>query len=134
MPDFSISDSLGNPVDISSVKWTSASSLYNYLKSEALHLAVVPDYLKVKDKPLTQAAPKPGMANASRVVTHTRPTPSTRKLCTSGSPSKREACPVSGISRVRTNTGLTVSAAPDPVKTAPAKHPPGGVMRAIPNV
>ena len=59
MPDLSITDSLGNPVDISTVNWTSASSLYNYLKSEALHLAVVPDYLAVKDEPLTQAVPKP---------------------------------------------------------------------------
>ena len=59
MPDFSISDSLGNPVDSSRVKWTQASSLYNYLKSEALHLAVAPDYLKIKDQLLTQAAPEP---------------------------------------------------------------------------
>jgi hypothetical protein len=59
LPDFSITDSLGNPVDISTVKWTSGSSLYSYLKSEALHLAVVPDFIKIKDKALTQAAPKP---------------------------------------------------------------------------
>jgi hypothetical protein len=59
MPDLSITDSLGNPIDISAVKWTSASSLYNYLKSEVLHLAVVPDYVKIKDQPLTQAVPKP---------------------------------------------------------------------------
>lgn len=59
MPDLSITDSLGNPVDISTVNWTSASSLNNYLKSELLHLVVVPDFINLKDKPLTQAAPKP---------------------------------------------------------------------------
>ena len=59
MPDLSITDSLGNPVDISAVNWTSASSLYNYLKSEALHLAVAPDFVKIKDRTLTQAAPNP---------------------------------------------------------------------------
>ncbi|HWE53350.1 MAG TPA: hypothetical protein VG273_26390 [Bryobacteraceae bacterium] len=59
MPDFTISDSLGNPVDISQVKWTSASSLYNYAKSESLHLIVAPDYIKVKDQLLTAAAPTP---------------------------------------------------------------------------
>lgn len=59
MADFSITDSLGKPVDTSAVKLTSASSLFNYLKSEALHLAVVPDYLKIKDQPLSQAIPKP---------------------------------------------------------------------------
>ncbi len=59
MPDLSITDSLGDPVDISAVKWTSASSLYNYLKSEVLHLAVVPDFIKIKDEALTLAVPKP---------------------------------------------------------------------------
>ena len=43
MPDFSITDSLGNPVDISNVSVTSASSLSSYLKSESLHLIVAPD-------------------------------------------------------------------------------------------
>ena len=59
MADFKISDSLGNPVDTSTVKWTSASSLCNYLKSELLHLAVAPDFMARKDQLLTEAAPKP---------------------------------------------------------------------------
>jgi hypothetical protein len=59
MPDFTITDSLGNPVDISQVKWTSASSLYNYAKTELLHLIVAPDYIKLKDQLLTAAAPNP---------------------------------------------------------------------------
>src|ERR1700683_775573 len=59
MPDLSITDSLGNPIDISQVQWTSASSLYNYGKAELLHLAVVPDYVSIKDKALTEAAAKP---------------------------------------------------------------------------
>ena len=59
MPDLSITDSLGNPVDISTVQWTSASSLGNYLKSELLHLSVAPDFVARKDEVLTQAAAKP---------------------------------------------------------------------------
>ncbi len=59
MPDFTITDSLGNPVDISQVKWTSASSLLNYAKTELLHLIVAPDYIKLKDQLLTAAAPNP---------------------------------------------------------------------------
>jgi hypothetical protein len=59
MPDFSIADSLGNPIGISTVNWTSASSLANYAKTESLHLLVVPDFVQRKDKPLTQAAPVP---------------------------------------------------------------------------
>lgn len=59
MPDFTITDSLGNPVDISQVKWTSSSSLFNYAKTELLHLIVAPDYIKLKDQLLTAAAPNP---------------------------------------------------------------------------
>jgi hypothetical protein len=59
LPDLSITDSLGNPLDISTVKWTSGSSLYNYGKSELFHLAVAPDFVSIKDKTLTQGAPKP---------------------------------------------------------------------------
>jgi hypothetical protein len=59
MPDFSITDSRDNPVDISTVSWTSASSLFNYAKSELFHLTVAPEFVELKDKLLTQAAPKP---------------------------------------------------------------------------
>ena len=59
MPSFSLTDSLGNPVAISAVNWTSASSLSGYLKSELLHLAVAPDFVQIKDKTLTDAAPTP---------------------------------------------------------------------------
>jgi hypothetical protein len=41
------------------VTWTSASSLYNYAKTELLHLIVAPDYIKLKDQLLTAAAPNP---------------------------------------------------------------------------
>lgn len=57
MPDFSITDSLSNPIGISSVKWTSASSILSYAKSESLHLAAAPDFIQRKDKPLSQAFP-----------------------------------------------------------------------------
>jgi hypothetical protein len=59
MADFTLTDSLGNPVDISQVTWTSGSSLYNYAKTELLHLIVAPDYIRIKDQLLTAAAPKP---------------------------------------------------------------------------
>jgi len=59
MADFSITDNLGNHLDGVEVKWTSASSLFKYLKSELLHLMVFPDFLARKDKPITQAAPEP---------------------------------------------------------------------------
>jgi hypothetical protein len=59
MPVFSLTDSLGNPVAISAVNWTSASSLSNYLKSELLHLTVAPDFIQLKDKALSDAAPQP---------------------------------------------------------------------------
>jgi hypothetical protein len=59
MANFTITDSLGNPIDVSQVTWTSASSLYNYAKTELLHLIVAPDYIRLKDQLLTAAAPKP---------------------------------------------------------------------------
>ncbi|HTA47663.1 MAG TPA: hypothetical protein VK789_34720 [Bryobacteraceae bacterium] len=59
MPDFSIKDSLGNPIGISSVNWTSASSILSYAKTESLHLIVVPDFIQIKDKPLSQAVADP---------------------------------------------------------------------------
>lgn len=59
MPSFSLTDDFGKPVDGPKVDLTSASSLFQYLKSEALHLTVAPDFLARKDQPLTQAAPDP---------------------------------------------------------------------------
>ena len=59
MPSFSLTDDLGKPVAAPAVDFTSASSLFQYLKSEVLHLAVAPDFLARKDQPLTQAAPDP---------------------------------------------------------------------------
>jgi hypothetical protein len=65
MSNFSLTDSLGNPVDISTVNWTSASSLCGNLKSESLHLVVAPDFIARKDEVLTQAAPQPASFNLS---------------------------------------------------------------------
>src|SRR5436190_12786328 len=59
MPSFSITDHLGKPVEGVKVDWTSASSLFRYLKSQVLHLIVVPDYLDRRDRPLAEAAPDP---------------------------------------------------------------------------
>src|SRR5947209_3579809 len=59
MPEFSLTDDVGKPVAGVTVDWTSASALFKYLKSEVLHLIVVPDFLARKDLPLAQAARDP---------------------------------------------------------------------------
>jgi hypothetical protein len=59
MPSFSLTDDLGKQVDNVKVDFTSASSLFKYLRSQLLHLIVVPDYLALRDKPLMEAAPQP---------------------------------------------------------------------------
>jgi hypothetical protein len=59
MPSFSLTDDLGTPIAAPKVDLTSASSLFQYLKTEVLHLAVAPDFLARKGQPLTQAAAAP---------------------------------------------------------------------------
>jgi hypothetical protein len=56
MPDVNVTDNLDNPVDSIKVDLTHPSSLVKYLKTELLHLAVVPDFLALKDTPIGQAA------------------------------------------------------------------------------
>src|SRR6478609_3951032 len=60
--------------------------------------------------PATHGCPKPDTRKASRVVIQTRPVRprgnSTRKLCTSGSPSNWAARPTSGISRINSTRAL----------------------------
>ena len=58
MPTIQITDDTQNPVTVP-VKWTSVSALFKYLKSELLHLIVLPDFIRLKDQTLTKAAPKP---------------------------------------------------------------------------
>lgn len=59
MPEIEITDHLDKPVDSVKIDLAHPSSLVNYLKTEALHLAVFPDFLARKDTALTQAATKP---------------------------------------------------------------------------
>jgi hypothetical protein len=59
IPDIQVTDQLDKPVKTIKVDLTRPSSLVRYLKTELLHLAVVPDFLARKDSILTQAAPKP---------------------------------------------------------------------------
>lgn len=59
MPDIQITDQLDKPVESIKVDPANPSSLLRYLKTEALHLAVFPDFLARKDSTLTVAAPKP---------------------------------------------------------------------------
>jgi hypothetical protein len=59
MPDIQITDQLDQPVDTIKVDLAHPSSLLKYLKTELLHLAVLPDFLARKDSVLRQAAVKP---------------------------------------------------------------------------
>src|SRR4051812_2361566 len=59
MPEISFTDSVASPVEGVKIDWTSASSLFTYLRSELLHLIVAPDFLARKDLRLRQAAPEP---------------------------------------------------------------------------
>ncbi|MGA2596068.1 MAG: hypothetical protein ABSH09_03550 [Bryobacteraceae bacterium] len=59
MPDIQITDQLDKPVETVKIDLTHPSSLVKYLKTELLHLAVVPDFLAKKDSTLSQAATKP---------------------------------------------------------------------------
>jgi len=56
MADIQITDDVGKPIDGIKLDLAHPSSLVKYLKSELLHLAVFPDFLKLKDSPLGQAA------------------------------------------------------------------------------
>ena len=59
MPDISITDDLGAPVESVKIDLTQPSSLVNYARAQLLHLIVVPDFLALQDKALSVAAPKP---------------------------------------------------------------------------
>ena len=58
MSTFSLTDNFNNPVTVP-VNWTSLSALSKYLKSEALHLVVFPDFLQHKDELIAQITPQP---------------------------------------------------------------------------
>ena len=59
MADLQITDELGKPLSPVNIDLSHPSSLVSYLKSELLHLAVLPDFVRCKDELLSQAAPKP---------------------------------------------------------------------------
>jgi hypothetical protein len=58
MSTFSLTDNFNAPVAVP-VNWNSRSALFKYLKSEALHLVVFPDFLEHKDQLLAQIVPQP---------------------------------------------------------------------------
>jgi hypothetical protein len=58
MSTFSLTDNFNNPVSVP-VNWTSLSALSKYLKSEALHLVVFPDFIQHKDQLISQITPQP---------------------------------------------------------------------------
>ncbi len=59
MADIQVTDQLDKPIASIKVDLSNPSSLLKYLKTEALHLAVGPDFLARKDSVLSQAATKP---------------------------------------------------------------------------
>ena len=59
MPEISITDDLGKPVEAVKIDPSQPSSLVNYARSQALHLIVVPDFVALEGKGLAEAAPKP---------------------------------------------------------------------------
>lgn len=65
MPDLQVTDKLDKPIESIKIDLTHPSSLVKYLKTELLHLAVVPDFLARKDSTLSQAATKPIQFQAS---------------------------------------------------------------------
>jgi len=64
MPDISITDQTENAIS-PAINLAKLSSLYRYLKSEILHLAVLPDFMDRKDKILSKAATQPIQFQAS---------------------------------------------------------------------
>ena len=56
MPDIRVTDNLDNPVGNVKIDLSHPSSLVKYLKTELLHLAVLPDFMEIRDIPLGQAA------------------------------------------------------------------------------
>ena len=59
MADIEVTDQLDKPVQVIKIDLAHPSSLVKYLKTEILHLAVLPDFMARKDAVLSQAAPKP---------------------------------------------------------------------------
>jgi hypothetical protein len=59
MLEIQVTDQVNTPVETIKVDPAHPSSLVKYLKTELLHLAVLPDFLALKGNPLRQAAPKP---------------------------------------------------------------------------
>ena len=59
MPNISITDDLGKPVETVKIDPSQPSSLLNYARSQALHLIVAPDFVGLEGKALAEAAPKP---------------------------------------------------------------------------
>lgn len=58
-PDIKITDQLDKPISNETVDPSHPSSLINYLKTELLHFAVLPDFLARKDETLSVAATRP---------------------------------------------------------------------------
>ncbi|HEY7336447.1 MAG TPA: hypothetical protein VH639_16260 [Bryobacteraceae bacterium] len=68
MADIQITDRLDKPIETIHIDLSQPSSLFKYLKTSLLHLAVIPDFLARKDLIISQAATKPVQFQAT--VTH----------------------------------------------------------------
>ena len=59
MPDISITDDLGKPLEAVKIDLSQPSSLVSYARSQLLHLVVAPDFVALQGKTLSEAAPQP---------------------------------------------------------------------------
>src|SRR5450432_1616254 len=59
MPEISITDDLGKPVEAVKIDLSQPSSLVNYARSQLLHLVVAPDFVALQGNALSEAAPQP---------------------------------------------------------------------------
>src|ERR1035437_5548326 len=59
MPDISITDDLGKPLEAVKIDLSQPSSLGSYARSQLVPLVVAPDFVALQGKTLSEAAPQP---------------------------------------------------------------------------
>ena len=68
MPEISITDDLGKPVEPVKIDPTQPSSLVNYARSQALHLIVVPAFVVLEGKGLQRSSRQECRPSAGRPI------------------------------------------------------------------
>src|SRR5664279_5640027 len=67
MPDISITDDLGKPVETVKIDPSQPSSLVSYARSQLLHLMVAPDFVALQGTALSEAAAQPEITLTPKV-------------------------------------------------------------------